>query len=219
MACLIDEFWFTFSTWVCLKAESGRFDSSHKRDAPFLTHFHARIFVHGVIDGFNYSLNHWQGCKLDFPRKRTASSTTILWLPYWYRHSLITHFRYAVMWVILNICVYLRMYIYIHIQYAVHHQGCPQRSNIKHKLMHSYIQMCCLILTLFVKLWNHQSQALITIISPHIQLNLWGSSRSLPLSHQQTSQSTCPVWNSRGAGCGLMVHTFPLWFWVHRLKY
>lgn len=57
MACLRDEFWFTFSTWVCLKAESGRFDS-HKRDAPFLTHFHARIFVHGVIDGFNYSLNH-----------------------------------------------------------------------------------------------------------------------------------------------------------------
>ena len=78
MACLRDEFWFTFSTWVCLKAESGRFDS-HKRDAPFLTHFHARIFVHGVIDGFNYSLNHLQGCKLAFPRKRTASSTTILW--------------------------------------------------------------------------------------------------------------------------------------------
>lgn len=128
MACLRDEFWFTFSTWVCLKAESGRFDS-HKRDAPFLMHFHARIFVHGVIDGFNYSLNHRQGCKLAFPRKRTASSTTILWLPYWYRNSLITHFRYAVMWIILNICVYLYIFVYT---YTV----CSTSSRMSPKIKH-----------------------------------------------------------------------------------
>ena len=190
------------------------------RRVSFFRRGHARIFVHGVIDGFNCSLKlclnkmkssskafQFLCCSQkcwDFQCLNSHANITYVCTLYFGRDAGLPsleneqlpaqpYFGCLASIKIHSLHIYIRSNVNIH---SMQHTSSKTSSKIKDKLIHSNVLP--------------RSGTLCQPLKPSIagfdhQLNLWGSSRSLPLSHQQTSRSTCPE-HALGAGCGLKVH-------------